>query len=85
VITLSKSYWHVLFKVGVHGMRCYWLLLYTTLLIKPYRCRAPSKNLDDVFYQQQRTKEITEALIMTQDVPTLWSEHGIISDVVVRP
>jgi len=22
---------------------------------------------------------------MTQDVPTLWSEHGIISDVVVRP
>jgi hypothetical protein len=46
------------------------------------RCRAPPKSLDDVQYQQQRSKLITEALISTQDVPTLWSEHGIISDVV---
>lgn len=27
---------------------------------------------------------ITEALVATHDVPTLWSEHGIIADVVVR-
>ncbi len=55
------------------------------LLIKVYSCPAPPKGLDDpAAYQQQRTKAKTDALIMTQDVPTLWSKHGIVSDVIVR-
>jgi hypothetical protein len=49
-----------------------------------YSCRAPSRNLDG--YEESnrpRTREITEALVQTFDVPDLWSDHGIISDVVV--
>lgn len=49
------------------------------------RCRAFPGNLDNENeYQRRRTKDITEALIYTYNVPILWSEHGIISDVVVR-
>jgi len=39
--------------------------------------------LDGEESNRPRTKEITEALIQTFDVPDLWSDHGIISDVVV--
>ena len=46
-------------------------------------CQAPSYNLDGEMSIQHRTKAITEALIQTFDVPELWKEHGIISDVVV--
>jgi hypothetical protein len=46
-------------------------------------CRAPSYNLDGEISTQHRTKALTEALIQIFDVPELWSEHGIISDVVV--
>jgi hypothetical protein len=54
-------------------------------LNKFYSCPAPPKNLDDpIASQQRRTKARTEVLVMTQDVPTLWTEHGIISDVIVR-
>lgn len=50
-----------------------------------FSCPAPPKSLDDPIYcQQRRTKARTEVLIMTEDVSTLWSEHGIVSDVVVR-
>lgn len=49
-----------------------------------YSCPAPPKSLDNpLYYQRQRTEAKTEALIMTQDVSTLWSEHGIVSDVIV--
>ena len=57
--------------------------LKTKLLLD--RCRAFHENLDDKdLSQRQRTQELTETLINTYDVPTLWSEHGIISDVTVR-
>ena len=48
-------------------------------------CQAPLYNLDGKISIQHHTKAITEALIQTFDVPELWSEHGIISDVVVSP
>jgi hypothetical protein len=54
-------------------------------LIKLDRCQAFHENLDDKdFYERRRTQALTEALINTYDVPILWKEHGIISDVVVR-
>jgi hypothetical protein len=49
------------------------------------RCRAFHENLDDKdLYQRRRTKELTEALINTYEVPILWKEHGIVADVIVR-
>jgi hypothetical protein len=49
------------------------------------RCRAFHENLDDKdLYERRRTKELTEALINTYEVPVLWKDHGIISDVIVR-
>jgi hypothetical protein len=49
------------------------------------RCRAFHENLDDKdLCQRRRTQELTEALINTYEVPILWSEHGIVSDVIVR-
>ncbi len=49
------------------------------------RCPAPSGDLDDEDSNgQQRSRGLTEALIRTYDVPTLWSQYGIISDVIVR-
>jgi len=53
--------------------------------LKPsYSCPAPSGELDNEdLNRQQRSRDLTEALISTYDVPTLWSQHGIISDVIV--
>ena len=48
-----------------------------------FRCQAPSHNLDSEESIRQHTQEITEALVNTYDVATLWSEHGIVSDIVV--
>jgi len=48
-----------------------------------YSCRAPSSDLDGEGSTQPRTRKITEALVQTFDVPELWDEHGIVSDVVV--
>ena len=48
-----------------------------------YSCRAVSKNLDGEGSNQPRTTKITEALINSFEVPELWDDHGIISDVVV--
>lgn len=49
------------------------------------RCQAFHDDLDDEdLYQRPRTRELTEALINTYEVPTLWSEYGIVADVVVR-
>lgn len=46
-------------------------------------CRAPPDDLDGEASTRQRTKEITEILIKTSDVPTLWTHHGIVADVIV--
>jgi hypothetical protein len=47
------------------------------------RCRAPPNDLDGDESERRRTKDFTEALVKTYDVPTLWSEHGIVSDIIV--
>ena len=61
------------------------LLLVILYLIILCRCQATHENLDNEdLYQRRRTKDRTEALINTYEVPILWSEHGIISDVIVR-
>jgi hypothetical protein len=83
-ITLSKFCWHVWSKAGVHGIYShYYSILWLIIL---WRCRAFHKNLDnEEEYQCPCTKDITEALINTYEVPILWSEHGIVSDVIVSP
>ena len=49
------------------------------------RCQAFHDNLNDEdLYQCPHTRELMEALINTYEVPTLWSEYGIVADVVVR-
>jgi hypothetical protein len=46
-------------------------------------CRAVSGYLDGEGSNRPRTMNITEALINSFDVPELWDDHGIISNVVV--
>jgi len=61
------------------------LLLVILYLIMLCRCQAFHENLDDEdLYQRRGTKDRTEALINTYEVPILWSEHGIVSDIIVR-
>ncbi|KAF8347329.1 hypothetical protein F5887DRAFT_957895 [Amanita rubescens] len=42
------------------------------------RCRVPPSKLDGPDSQRPRTEAITEVLIKTQTVASLWSDHGII-------
>ena len=63
------------------SMVCFYSVHDTIIIIDS--CQAPAGNLDCEHPAHQCTKETTEALIKTYNVATLWSEYGIICDIIV--
>ena len=81
-ITLSRSYWLVWSRDGVHGKYMIHdsiLLVFNVVAIG--RCTARNNNLDGM--GGHRSKELRDVLIDVLEPQVLWDGYGIVHDVVV--
>lgn len=79
-ITLNRRSSHVSFKAGVPS-RSPPSLTYLSYPLRSFRCTAPRNDLDGV--GGLRAHLLTEQLIHTLDVRTLWEDYGIVANVLV--
>lgn len=77
--TKNKFSWRVLYVAGVQGSSHIYFNNFCSHGI--LRCRAPRNNLDEDALD--RTREFNEALFEETDTDTMWTEYGIVGDLVV--
>ncbi len=56
------------------------LLLFYMIL---YSCQGDKEDLDGPLSELQRTRDLTETLVVKYRVGILWDKFGIVSDIVV--
>ena len=80
-ITLSRSYWLVWSRDGVHGKHTIYTSVLLINIVATDRCTACNNDLDGL--GGPCSQELREALIDVLEPQVLWDEYGIVYDVVV--
>ena len=80
-IILSRCFWHVLFRIGVHGKDILTIRFNYLIFMNHDRCDAHWNKLDEG--GGRRSHELTEALFKALGTKALWDDYGIIDGVMV--